>query len=385
MRIAIFSNTYLPTVSGVVRSISSYKAALEELGHDVHIFTQGARGYEDEEKNIHRYFSFHPGLPNGLPVTIPLSPTIDRVLNDWRPNVIHTQHPVLLGDLAHRKARQLGVPLVYTLHAQYWHYGMYIPFRILQKSYNEFIAGQIERYLRSCDHIIAPSESMHNLILGKFQVQKPITVIPTGIDLKIYDHHKREGLRQQLGWSEDFVIISTGRLAPEKNWPDLIRAVSQVINNQPRVRLVLLGDGPDHNALLRQSEDLGITNRTEFVGMVPYERVASYLVAADLFAFTSLTETQGLVTLEALAAGLPVVAYDAIGTRDIVVDGKNGTLTPANSQALAEAIIHLLQDPEQMEKFKHGAIIRAKEMDIRRLAKKLISVYETSIAEFSRH
>ncbi len=379
MRIAVFSNTYLPTVSGVVRSISSYKAALEELGHEVHVFTQGARGYRDQESNIHRYFSFHPGLPNNLPVTVPFSHTMDRVLSELQPDVIHSQHPILLGDLARQKARQLGVPLVYTLHAQYWHYGMYIPIKFLRRPYNNFIGGQVKRYLRGCDHIIAPSESMLNLILGKFQTKKPITVIPTGVDLKSYERTNREKLRTRWGWSDDFVIITTGRLAPEKNWLDLIQAAGEVIKNNSRAKLVFLGDGPDRRVLARQAEELGIGNKVEFVGMVPYEEVAHYLVAADLFAFTSLTETQGLVTLEALAAGLPVVAYDAIGTRDIVEDGENGALTPVNNAALANAITRLMQDPVKLEQLKKGALRTAQQMDIHVLAKELLAVYETAI------
>jgi len=384
MRIMVFSNTYLPTVSGVVRSISLYKAALEEMGHDFHVFTQGAHGYRDQEPNIHRYVSFHLGLPNDLPITIPFSPAIDRLIRELRPDVVHAQHPVLLGNLARHKARHLDVPLVYTLHAQYWHYGIYMPFRFLQRPYSNFVVGQVKRYMSKCDHIIAPSKSLRNLIIGKFQVKKPITVIPTGIDLKSYDLKKRLDLRQKFGWGSDFVIISTGRLAPEKNWADLLQAICQVIREDSKVRLVLLGDGPDRSKLTLQTEKLGISEKVEFIGMVPYDDVANYLLASDLFAFTSLTETQGLVTLEALAAGLPVVAYDAIGTRDVVVEGFNGSITPANSGALASAILGLLDDPVRFEKLKKGALDTAKKMDIRILAKDLIEVYETSIRQYHR-
>lgn len=384
MRVAIFSNTYLPTISGVVRSISSFKAALEELGHEVHVFTQGARSYQDSEKNIHRYVSFNPGLPNDLPVTIPFSPTMNRLITDLKPDVIHAQHPFLLGNEALRKARQLGVPLIYTLHAQYWQYQVYLPVRSLQHLYGNFIVTQVKRYLHRCDHIIAPSESMRKLIVERFQVNKPVTVLPTGVDLTSYDRGSRDLMRKKLGWGRDFVIITTGRLAPEKSWPDLIDAAAEVIQGVPKVRMVFLGEGPERGSLEQRAKDLGIRDNVEFVGMVPYEEVARYLVAADLFAFTSQTETQGLATLEAMAAGLPVVAYDAIGTRDVVVNGKNGTLAPANSKALALAISNLMQDPGHMDQLRRGALKAAQELDIRRLAKKLVTLYETSIAQISR-
>jgi len=381
MRIGVFSNTYLPTISGVVRSISSYKAALEELGHEVHVFTQGARGYQDNEPNIHRYVSIGLGLPNDLPVTFPFSPSIDRLLNDLRLDVIHSQHPILLGNVAQQKARQLGIPLVYTLHAQYWHYGIYMPVRFLQEPYNRYITRRVKNYLRGCDHIIAPSNSMHDLMVEKFQVQKPIAVIPTGIDLKAYEQFDRKEMRKKFGWGNDFIIISTGRLAPEKNWLDLIQVASQIIQNNSGVRLVLLGDGPQRIALERQAAELGITDKLKFVGMVPYDEVASYLVAADLFAFTSLTETQGLGTLEAMAAGLPVAAFNAIGTRDIVVDGENGILTEANSPTLAHAIERTLKDRDQMEKLKIGALKTARQLDIRVLVKDLVEIYKNPMRQ----
>ena len=376
MRIGVFSNTYLPTISGVVRSISSYKLALEEMGHEVHVFTQGARGYQDKDPNVHRYVSFGLGLPNGLPVTIPISPSIDRLINDLRPDVIHSQHPLLLGDVAQKKARQLGIPLVYTLHAQYWHYGIYMPFRFLRAPYNKYITKKVKEYLQACDHVISPSKSMNALMVKEFQVQKPITVIPTGINLMSYERVDRFRMRGKFGWNGDFVIISTGRLALEKNWRDLIQAGSQVIKNNMHVKLVLLGDGPQRKELEHQAKELGVSNKVEFVGMVPYEDVASYLVAADLYAFTSLTETQGLGTLEAMAAGLPVAAYEADGTRDVVVNGENGLLTEANSNVLAQVIMNLINESGQIKKLGAGALSTARQLDIRVLVKELIKVYE---------
>jgi glycosyltransferase involved in cell wall biosynthesis len=381
MRIAIFSNTYLPTISGVVRSISLYKRALEELGHEVHVFTQGASGYQDRELNVHRYVSFHVGLPNDLPITIPVSATFDRLLDKWQPDVIHAQHPVLLGNVAQRKAKRLKVPLVYTLHAQYWQYGVYIPARFLQHLYDDFISKKVKRYLEGCDQIIAPSESLRNLMIAKFQVNKPVAVIPTGIDIRAYSRVRRADLRAQFGWGKEFVIISVGRLAPEKNWIDLVEAVSQVAKTHPETRLVLVGDGPQRTELMQQAERLGVANKIEFTGMVPYEKVADYLVGSDLFAFTSLTETQGLGTLEALAAGLPVVAYDAVGTRDTVSEGVNGKLTPAKVEALASGINDLMGDLATLKKLGQGALDTATRMDIRLLAKDLAGVYENAIRQ----
>jgi glycosyltransferase involved in cell wall biosynthesis len=385
MRIAIFSNTYLPTVSGVVRSIVSYKKALEQLGHEVHIFTQGTRSYNDEEPNIHRYFSFQIGLPNNLPVTVPYSRRFDRLLRELKPDVVHSQHPVLLGSLAQQKAHQLGIPLVYTLHAQYWEYSVYLPFRVLQVVYARSVVKQLKRYMENCDHIVAPSESLHQYISSRFEIAQPISVIPTGINLELFDHNRRAEFRARQGWANQFVIVSTGRLAPEKNWPDLIKAIAPIMQRHPQIQLALIGDGPQRSELEKLTVDLGIAKRVMFMGMVNYEKVPEYLIASDLFAFASLTETQGLVTLEAMAAGLPVVAYDGIGTRDVVDDGINGILTQANPLDLAAAIETIIEDTKLRAQLQVGAQSTARKMDIHVLAERLVRVYETSIAQVQKN
>jgi glycosyltransferase involved in cell wall biosynthesis len=203
--------------------------------------------------------------------------------------------------------------------------------------------------------------------------------------LESFNQSRRAEFRNRLGWTNQFVIISTGRLAPEKNWPDLLKASAPILHRYPQVQLALLGDGPQRSELERLAADLGIANKVRFIGMVPYEKVPEYLIASDLFAFTSLTETQGLVTLEAMAAGLPVVAYDGIGTRDIVVDGINGILKKSNPQDLFRAIETVIESTELRVQLKDGAQRTARQMDIHQLAERLIGVYETSIAKIQRN
>jgi glycosyltransferase involved in cell wall biosynthesis len=137
--------------------------------------------------------------------------------------------------------------------------------------------------------------------------------------------------------------------------------------------------------LISFSQQLGIAKRADFVSMVPYDQVARYLGAADLFAFTSQTETQGLVTLEALAAGLPVVAYDAMGTRDTIEHEVNGVLTETEIGELASAILNLISNPVKMAEMKQAALRTAKTMDIGELAKKLADVYAEAIKARKQH
>jgi glycosyltransferase involved in cell wall biosynthesis len=204
----------------------------------------------------------------------------------------------------------------------------------------------------------------------------PITAIPTGIDLKPFQAADSQTVRRKRGWGDDLVLISVGRLAKEKNFSTLLRAAAEVMQDRSQVRLVLIGDGPERKSLQELAKNLGVADRVEFTGRLPFEEIPSHLKAADIFCFASVTETQGLVTMEAMAAELPVVAVDAPGTRDAVENGQEGLLTRNDSAALAQAIIELVDDQEMRQRFKEGVKIRVKSFDRQAQAKKMLEVYD---------
>jgi glycosyltransferase involved in cell wall biosynthesis len=235
--------------------------------------------------------------------------------------------------------------------------------------------------MRKCQHIVIPSESMRQILVNDFGLVDRFTVIPTGIDLAPYKNANGAEIRSQWGWNDDKVIISVGRLAEEKNWSTLLQAFAIAQKTQPNIRLVLLGDGPQAEALKQLAGELGIAERVMFTGNVPFEQVPAYLKAADLFAFASITETQGLVTLEAMAAGLPIAAVDAIGTQDIVEHGKQGLLTQNDANDLANAMIKLVESPSLMSKFKSAALRTSRCYEKKHLARKMLKVYEQAIED----
>jgi glycosyltransferase involved in cell wall biosynthesis len=147
------------------------------------------------------------------------------------------------------------------------------------------------------------------------------------------------------------------------------------------VRLVLIGDGPAKQSLESLAAELGIADRVTFTGAVPFEEVPPYLKAADAFAFASITETQGLVTIEAMAAGLPAVAVDGPGTRDIVEHGKQGFLVKNDPDALAKGLNKLLSDPQRIKRFSNQALKKAKTFDVNQLGKQMLGVYEQAIQD----
>jgi 1,2-diacylglycerol 3-alpha-glucosyltransferase len=383
LRIAFFTNYYHPVVNGVVRSVASFREILTKQGHMIFIFAQSANEYKDDEPFIFRYPSLSLPLPMDIAAVIPVSSFVDQLLPALKLDVIHTHHPILLGQTAASKAADLNVPLVFTFHTQYWEYTHYVPFP--QEAIQEFLKNAIHSWLRvfiqKCQHIVIPSESIKEILIREYGLEDRFTVIPTGTDLQPYLHADGKTLRQSKGWQDDKVLISIGRLAPEKNWDTLLRAAAQVYTQHPAMRLVLIGDGPDKQTLELLAAELGIAECVTFTGQVPFDEIPAYLKAADLFVFASVTETQGLVTIEAMAAGLPVVAVDGSGTHDIVDHDKEGLLVENDSNALASAINELLANPQQMKQFSLQALKKARTFDANRLGKQMVKVYEQAIQD----
>lgn len=378
MHIAHFTNTYHPVTSGVVRSVSRFRQALTDLGHNVFIFAQADRDYKDQEPFVFRYPALQLPLQE-YPLTIPVSNFVDTLLPSLKLNVIHAHHPALLGQVAARKAEALDIPLVFTHHTRYREYSHYA-FGLPQGLAKQVIQRWIGDYMTQCQHVVVPSESIKQLLAETYGVTEGITAVPTGINVAHYQQAVAGDVRQRHCWSEeDKLLISIGRLAKEKNWHTLITAVVPVIQKHPNVRLVILGEGEERERLEALAKKLGVAQRVHLIGTVPFDDVPNYLKAADLFCFASVTETQGLVTLEAMAAGLPVVAVAATGTSDAVSDGEQGLLTPDDSEALAGAMLRVLEDEALHQKLAESAGQKAHEFDLDRQGRRLVQVYEQAI------
>ena len=382
MHIAYFTNTYLPVVNGVARSVQSFRDALTAMGHNVFVFAQ-EDDYEDTEPFIFRYPSLRLPLGVDIPTALPVSSFVDQLIPKLKLDIIHTHHPFLLGQTAATKARDYNLPLIFTFHTQYQEYTHYIPFP--QEQVQEFLKNTVRNwmreFMRKCQHIVIPSESMRSIVVNDYGLVDRYTVIPTGIDITPFKKANGTELRAQWDWPDDKVIISVGRLAEEKNWVTLLRAFALAQKVQPNIRLVLLGDGPQADALRQLVGELGIADRVMFTGKVPFDEVPNYLKAADIFTFASITETQGIVTLEAMAAGLPSVAVDASGTRDILEDGKQGFLVQNDANDLANGILKLLDNQSLLGKFKSAALKTSRAYDNMSLARKMLKVYEKAIQD----
>lgn len=381
MHIAHFTNTYLPVISGVVRSVSAYRAALTELGHNVFVFAQETDVYTDTEPFIFRYPAIKLPIKVDTPAIIPISNFIETLLPSLKLDIIHAHHPVLLGQTAANKAEEMKLPLVFTFHTQYREYTHYFP--LPQEIVQDFLKGAVVNwlgeYMTHCHHIIVPTEGMRRKLEEQYGLSDQVSVIPTGIDLRPYAEVLGEEVRSRYGWENDMVLISVGRLAKEKNWTVLIDAVVQLLPDDPQLRLVILGEGPERDELEKRIRAAGAEERIQLIGRVPFDEVPNYLRAADIFGFASTKETQGLVTLEAMASGLPVVAVDATGTSDVVVDGVHGILTPDDPVELASALRRMLSDSDLRRRCSEASLERSREYDILKLARRMEAVYHQAI------
>jgi glycosyltransferase involved in cell wall biosynthesis len=378
MHIAPFTNTYKPNINGVVRSVSTFRNTLTQMGHNVFIFSQDTQEYADEEAFVFRYPAL--SIPTvDYSFSIPVSPFIDWLLPSLKLDVIHSNHPVLLGYAAADKAEKFNIPLVFTFHTRYEEYSHYIPFS--QAFVKEIIVDWLLRYMERCQHIITPSESIRQMLIKYSGLHDHITTIPTGIELKPFHEATGARIRHKLNWGTEQIIVSIGRLAAEKNWKTLIAACALAMQSNQNIRLILIGDGPQKEELKKYAKGLGITDKVQFTGLVPFDQIPKYLKAADLFCFASVTETQGLVTMEAMAAGLPVVAVKATGTNEIVQDGETGLLTENSSEALAQEIIRILSKPDLYNRLKEAALEQSQTFDISYQAQRMISVYEQAIED----
>ncbi|MCA9776870.1 MAG: glycosyltransferase [Candidatus Eremiobacteraeota bacterium] len=370
-RIGMFTNVYLPTTNGVVVSVETFRRALTQLGHDVFIFGPDSGDIEDRAPFIFRYPAVELPLQK-YPLTLPVSPFVDHVIKNLKPQVLHANHPALLGRVAVKKSQELDLPLVYTYHTRYADYSHYAD-PLPQENVKEFIDSWLGQFMSNCHHVVVPSESIKQMLFEKYRVAKDVSVVPTGIDLDKFSDINREETRRELGWSDDKTyLVSIGRLAKEKSFDILIKSFAKVERDD--LMLVIIGSGDEKENLEELAADLGVAERVIFTGLIPFGEVPRYLSASDLFVFASITETQGLVTLEAMACGLPVVAVDASGTRE-AVDEESSILTDHDVDAMAAGIEKMLSS-EDLGPYKRAARKRAESFGLLRQGEAMVEVYE---------
>ncbi|MDN5871292.1 MAG: glycosyltransferase [Nitrococcus sp.] len=341
MNIVMMTNTYLPHVGGVARSVEAFARAYRERGHRVLVVAPGFPDTPEDEVDAVRIPAIQKFNGSDFSLTLPIPGYLDSALDRFRPQIIHSHHPFLVGTAALRAASLRGCPLVFTHHTMYEQYTHYVPGD--SPAMRRFVVQLSTSYANLCDRVFAPSESIAE-VLKRRGVRIPVEVIPTGVALDQFSRGDGAFWRRRLGIPRKaFVIGHVGRLAPEKNLVFLARAVARAMRGRRNIHFLVIGAGPSASEVRRVFDATKLADRLHLPGTLIMPELADAYHAMDVFAFASLSETQGMVLAEAMAAGLPVVAVDAPGVREIVMDGYNGYLLPAlDAKAFALALRNVI-------------------------------------------
>jgi glycosyltransferase involved in cell wall biosynthesis len=380
MNILMVTNTFTPHVGGVARSVQGFTDEFRRRGHRVLVLAPLFEGTPERETDVIRIPALQRFSGSDFSVPAPVPGRVAAAVRAFAPAVVHSHHPFLLGDTALRVAARHAIPVVFTHHTLYEHYTHYVPGG--SHRLTRFVLDLTTGYCNLCDAVIAPSESVAALLAGR-GVQAPIAVIPTGVKTDLFAAGDGRSCRQRLAIPPDaFVVGHVGRLAQEKNLPFLASAVARFLRRHADARFLVAGGGPALADIRRVFEAGGVTSRLHFTGVLNGSELAAVYRACDVFAFASLTETQGMVLAEAMAAGVPVVAVDASGVREVVRDGENGRLLPrADPEEFASALEWFAGlAPAGRRSLQEGALHTAGELSIARTADRTLALYETLIA-----
>ena len=375
MRILMVSDVYFPRVNGVSTSIETFRKTLAAHGIEVRLVVP-RYGDEPDVEGIIRV----PGRP------LPGDPE-DRLVA-WRSmhravlaaaedcDLIHIQTPFIAHYAGLKAARQLGLPVVATYHTLFeeyvQHYAPFLPGGWLQGQ----ARALSRRQCNALDAVIVPSSAMQQR-LNKYGVTTPLHVLPTGIPLAQFAGGNGAAFRYKYGIRPTQpVALFVGRVAHEKNIGFLLQAHTHALRLRPDLLLLIAGEGPAMDDLKTQVKTLGLHDSVEFIGYLDRQQdLPDCYAAADVFVFASPTETQGLVLLEAMAAGLPVIALAEMGTTDILAPGRGAFSPPAEAQAFGEMLGNFLNQPTARQHLREEARVYAREWSDVVMAGRLARLY----------
>jgi 1,2-diacylglycerol 3-alpha-glucosyltransferase len=375
VRVLFISDVYFPRVNGVSTSIRTFREDLLSLGVETQLVAPLYREAPGEEPGVLRVPAARvPRDPEDRRMRWgALTRTLDGLVNGGF-DLVHVHTPFIAHYGGVRFARRAGLPCVATYHTffeEYLHH--YLP--ILPRRLGRALA---RRFTRSqCDDVralIAPSEPMRAVLMD-YGVTTPIHVLPTGLPADRFREGDRRAFRARLGLAAQTPVVTyIGRVAHEKNIGFLIEMFREVLRAVPQAVLVIAGEGPARPALEAQAASLG--ERARFVGYLDRNtELLDCYAAADVFAFASRTETQGLVLLEAMAQGTPVVSTAELGTRSILLPESGAVVVPEERQVFAAAVVRVLQDAALRAELAQRGRAYARTWSSAAMARRLTELY----------
>lgn len=382
LRIGLFTDTYAPQVNGVSISLQMISEGLKKRGHQVTIFAPRFPGYEDHEPNVMRL----PSLKylNNPPIYVAVlgTPRSTWSLTRRHFDVLHAHSPASVGLLAYLTASTKRLPLIYTYHTSITDYTHYIKFiggtRLIKRAAGWFSAASTNLG----DQIIVPSPKFYRLLLEQ-KVRKPIHIIPNGIDLGMFRAAKNPGsLRSRLGVSPEApILLTVGRMDPEKRLDFIVDAFVKISQRHPNAQLVFAGDGSARRYLEVKAAATNANDRIHFLGMVPRADLPDVFHDATVFLSASTTEVHPISVIEAIASGLPLVAVEDEAFEGMIENDRNGWMVKLDVDAFAEAVVHLLNNREKLERFGLHSVALSEKYSIEGQVKALEKLYMEAILQ----
>ena len=389
MRLGIFTDAYKPLISGVVTSIDMLATGLKEMGHEVYIITTGYKGCPKSELTSDPYVIRFKGMDvpfmesfKGYQLIRTGRKKYFNKIKELNLDVIHAHTEFSIGRLALKVSKKLNIPMTYTMHTMYedyMHHVIHHGTKVLKKPFMNYVIKWTSKFANASKEAIIPNKKVVD-VFNRYGIKVPYSLIPTGIELNRFyksnfkDEEIRE-LRHSYGIEDDdFVLINIGRVAPEKSLDMIINEFANDLRDY-KAKLVIVGDGPAMKDIKPLVQSLNLEDKIILTGAQPWEMVPKFYQMGNLFVNASITETQGLTYIEALASGLPLLARYDKNLEEIIVDGENG-LYFNNFEEFSNQTKKLLSDKELLEKLTNNASTSVKQFSKEEYARRVSELYE---------
>lgn len=383
MNIGFFTDTYYPHLNGVTISVDNFARELRKKGHTVYIFAPRSKKRGKQEENLTNLPSVKL-LSEELTFYMPLPTSYKDYAKMYKLelDLIHAHGNGPFSILGYQVARMKKIPYLLTFHTMFAKYTHYIlNGRVIKP---KMVEAAMRVFANLCDGILTPSEKMKNELIS-YGVHKPVYVIPNFVEKDTFMHVEKNYLHKKLGLSNTTpLLMSVGRLGKEKNFAFLIEMFAELAKEESKSHLVIVGQGPDGKRLKTLAETLGITDRVHFTGKINNKDMPSVYADSTMFVFTSQSETQGLVLLEACVAELPLVVVKDAAYANTVLHKKNGYAIPLDKKKFVEKIQLLLSDASLRNKMgKASSEILDEYFPPELITETLLKVYRNSLKNYA--